>query len=82
MSTLCCLLYSHTEFERLGISDQPLHEGSSQSAFPANTNILYIGLSTVRSAVEAAIAAGGGDVLPGLIFNLKKKVIGRQHVYI
>lgn len=62
------------EFERLGISDQPLHEGSSQSAFPANTNILYVGLGAVRAAVDAAIAAGGGEVLPGLIFNLKKKV--------
>jgi hypothetical protein len=28
----------------------------------------------VGAAVEAAIAAGGGDVLPGRIFNLKKKV--------
>jgi hypothetical protein len=27
--------------------------------------------------VDAAIAAGGGEVLPGLIFNLKKKV-GRE----
>jgi hypothetical protein len=65
-----------TEFERLGINDQPLHEGSDHSAFPANTNILYVGLGAVRAAVEAAIAAGGGDVLPGLIFNLKKKVGG------
>jgi hypothetical protein len=67
-SSLCA------EFERLGIRDQPLHEGSSQSAFPANTNILYVGLGAVRAAVDAAIAGGGGDVLPGLIFNLKKKV--------
>lgn len=67
-------LHIPPEFERLGISDQPLHEGSSQSAFPANTNILYVGLAAVRAAVDAAIAAGGGEVLPGLIFNLKKKV--------
>ena len=66
----------YTEFERLGISDQPLAEGSSHSAFPANTNILYVGLQAVRQAVEAAVAAGGSDVLPGLIFNLKKKVGG------
>jgi hypothetical protein len=70
------------EFERLGISDQPLHEGSSQSAFPANTNILYVGLGAVRSAVEKAIAAGGGEVLPGLIFNLKKKVRRVPHYVI
>lgn len=70
-----------TEFERLGISDQPLHEGSSQSAFPANTNILYVGLGAVRAAVESAIAAGGGEVLPGLIFNLKKKVGRKIYIY-
>eukprot|EP00879_Flechtneria_rotunda_P005108 GHRR01005389.1.p1 GENE.GHRR01005389.1~~GHRR01005389.1.p1 ORF type:complete len:883 (+),score=260.17 GHRR01005389.1:598-3246(+) len=64
----------YTEFERLGITDQPMHEGSSHSAFPANTNILYVGLAAARAAVEKAIAAGGGDVLPSLIFNLKKKV--------
>ncbi|KAF8056255.1 UGP3 [Scenedesmus sp. PABB004] len=64
----------YTEFERLGITDQPLHEGSQHSAFPANTNILYAGLSAVRGAVADAIAAGGDSVLPGLIFNLKKKV--------
>ncbi|WIA22182.1 hypothetical protein OEZ85_004516 [Tetradesmus obliquus] len=64
----------YTEFERLGITDQPMHEGSSHSAFPANTNILYVGLAAARAAVEAAVAAGGGEVMPGLIFNLKKKV--------
>lgn len=66
--------HTHTEFERLGISDQPMHEGSAHSAFPANTNILYVGLAAARAAVSAAIAAGGGEVLPGLIFNLKKQV--------
>ncbi|KAF6262593.1 nucleotide-diphospho-sugar transferase [Scenedesmus sp. NREL 46B-D3] len=64
----------YTEFERLGITDQPMHEGSNHSAFPANTNILYVGLAAARAAVEAAVAAGGGEVMPGLIFNLKKKV--------
>jgi hypothetical protein len=64
----------YTEFERLGITDQPKDEGSNHSAFPANTNILYVGLAAARAAVESAIAAGGEEVLPGLIFNLKKKV--------
>eukprot|EP00775_Hariotina_reticulata_P001593 gene1593-1933_t len=63
----------YTEFERLGITDQPKDEGSNHSAFPANTNILYVGLAAARAAVESAIAAGGEEVLPGLIFNLKKK---------
>jgi UTP---glucose-1-phosphate uridylyltransferase len=64
----------YTEFEKLGMSDVPLEAGSATSAFPANTNILYVGLEAARRAVDAAVAAGGSDVLPGLIFNLKKKV--------
>jgi hypothetical protein len=64
----------YTEFEKLGMSDVPLEEGSATSAFPANTNILYVGLEAAQTAVERAVQAGGSDVLPGLIFNLKKKV--------
>lgn len=33
----------YTEFERLGISDVPTEVGGSESCFPANTNILYVG---------------------------------------
>lgn len=33
----------YTEFERLGISDVPTEAGGSESCFPANTNILYVG---------------------------------------
>ncbi|GBF98740.1 nucleotide-diphospho-sugar transferase [Raphidocelis subcapitata] len=64
----------YTEFERLGIADVPADGGGGQSAFPANTNILYVGLDAAAARVDAAVAAGGGEVLPGLIFNLKKKV--------
>ena len=64
----------YTEFERLGIADVAVDEASNTSVFPANTNILYVGLDAAREKVEAAVAAGGGDVLPGLIFNMKKKV--------
>lgn len=63
----------YTEFERLGVSDVAA-EGSEHSVFPANTNILYVGLAAVRAAVEAAMRAGGRNLMPGLIFNLKKKV--------
>jgi hypothetical protein len=31
-------------------------------------------LAAARAAVEAAVAAGGGEVMPELIFNPKKKV--------
>lgn len=33
----------YTEFQRLGIKDQAVREGSNESAYPANTNILYVG---------------------------------------
>lgn len=33
----------YTEFQKLGILDQAVEEGSNESAFPANTNILYVG---------------------------------------
>ena len=50
----------YTEFERLGILDQPL-EGASGSAqlsvFPANTNVLYVGLQAAEAIVQKV---GGG----------------------
>lgn len=33
----------YTEFDRLGVADECL-EGSQYSRYPANTNVLYIGL--------------------------------------
>ena len=45
----------YTEFDRLGITDQPL-EGASGAAqlsvFPANTNVLYIGLKAAEDIVQ------------------------------
>lgn len=40
----------YTEFERLGIVDSSVDEASNHSVFPANTNVLYVGLpvSTAR----------------------------------
>lgn len=34
----------YTEFERLGFADQAVGNGSTLSKFPANTNVLFIGL--------------------------------------
>lgn len=34
----------YTEFDRLGVADECL-EGSQYSRYPANTNVLYIGLA-------------------------------------
>ncbi|GAX76097.1 hypothetical protein CEUSTIGMA_g3540.t1 [Chlamydomonas eustigma] len=68
----------YTEFDRLGITDQPVegaHDAAQLSAFPANTNVLYVGLTAARDVVERAIATRSSDqLMPGLIFNLKKKV--------
>ncbi|KAK9833071.1 hypothetical protein WJX74_006343 [Apatococcus lobatus] len=61
----------YTEFERLGVTDQPA-EGSQFSRFPANTNVLYIGLKAAELAVKAGVASGGGAALPGLMMNLNK----------
>lgn len=38
-----CIEY--TEFDRLGIEDVPLELGSTSSAFPANTNVIYAQLA-------------------------------------
>ncbi|GFR51311.1 hypothetical protein Agub_g13676 [Astrephomene gubernaculifera] len=66
----------YTEFERLGLSDEAVPGSSgTTSVFPANTNVLFVGLMGARKIVEQAISRGdGAQLLPGLIFNLNKKV--------
>ena len=65
----------YTEFERLGIKDQPAKEGSNYSLFPANTNVLFVGLKPVEKALHIGIASGSASaVLPGLILNTKKEI--------
>ncbi|GIL54243.1 hypothetical protein Vafri_9817 [Volvox africanus] len=65
----------YTEFERLGLNDEAVSANSKTSVFPANTNVLYVGLYGAKKIVaEAVTKADGGQLLPGLIFNLNKKV--------
>eukprot|EP00892_Ulva_mutabilis_P001452 jgi/Ulvmu1/11307/UM074_0022.1 len=65
----------YTEFQRLGIADVATEEGGAESCFPANTNILYVGLAAAAGAIQHGIASGeGGPSLPGMIFNLSKQV--------
>ncbi|KXZ49515.1 hypothetical protein GPECTOR_21g741 [Gonium pectorale] len=65
----------YTEFEKLGLNDEAVAAGSKTSVFPANTNVLFVGLPGARRVVADAIARGDGEqLLPGLIFNLNKKV--------
>ncbi len=47
----------YTEFERLGVPDEAA-AGSALSRFPANTNVLYVGLQA-RALRKRAPAAGG-----------------------
>ncbi|KAA6420439.1 MAG: low photochemical bleaching 1 [Trebouxia sp. A1-2] len=63
----------YTEFEKQGICDVPAAPGSQYSCFPANTNVLYVGLKAAELAVRAGVEAGGGAALPGMILNTSKK---------
>ena len=55
----------YTEFDRLGITDQPLEgvSGAAQlSVFPANTNVLYVGLQAAEALVQSVRSClAGGD---------------------
>ncbi|GLC45555.1 hypothetical protein PLESTB_001205700 [Pleodorina starrii] len=65
----------YTEFERLGLSDEAVSANSKTSVFPANTNVLFVGLYGAKRIVAEAVSKGDGEqLLPGLIFNLNKKV--------
>lgn len=65
----------YTEFEKLGLSDEAVSAGSKTSVFPANTNVLYVGMRAAQRVVAEAISRRDGEqLLPGLIFNLNKKV--------
>ncbi|GIL74006.1 hypothetical protein Vretimale_5061 [Volvox reticuliferus] len=65
----------YTEFERLGLNDEAVSANSKTSVFPANTNVLYVGLYGAKKIVAEAVGKGDGEqLLPGLIFNLNKKV--------
>ena len=58
----------YTVLEQHGIDDTPVDEGSDESAFPANTNVLYIGLSKIR---EGLLSSPRG-AFPGMLVNLSK----------
>lgn len=65
----------YTEFERLGVADASVDDASPYSVFPANTNVLYVGLPAVERTVRASMAAGSTEaVLPGMILNTSKRV--------
>jgi hypothetical protein len=71
----------YTEFERLGIEDKGHSKNSEHSAFPANTNVLFLGLPKIEAKIKQGVALGTTDaVLPGMILNLKKESVHRDVV--
>lgn len=44
----------YTEFEKQGICDVPAAAGSQYSCFPANTNVLYVGLKVLFHTMLSA----------------------------
>ena len=44
----------YTEFDRLGVADECL-EGSQYSRYPANTNVLYIGLEVTLTCAQRTV---------------------------
>ena len=53
----------YTEFERLGMADSSIDEASTQSVFPANTNVLYVGLQvSARGQGRLPRATCGAEV--------------------
>lgn len=61
---LGCVEY--TDFAKHGIEDVPDRPGSPYSAFPANTNLLFVDIDVVEEAA-------GKNPIPGMLINLKTK---------
>jgi hypothetical protein len=55
----------YCDFDKFGIEDCPLVEGSPYSRFSSNTNLLFVDLEAISKAVELS-------PFPGLLINLKK----------
>ena len=76
----CVSNIEYTEFDRLGIQDVCAASSAGQgdretSAFPANTNILYIGLDAIERKVRQGANngyLGAHIILPGMLINLSK----------
>ncbi len=56
----------YTDFAKKGIADQPFKEGSKYSQFPANTNILFADITSIKKALKST-------PFPGMTINLKHK---------
>ncbi|KAG8390128.1 hypothetical protein BUALT_Bualt01G0051300 [Buddleja alternifolia] len=65
---LSCIEY--TEFDKFGITAGPRSPSSLQAEFPANTNILYVDLSSA----ELIGSSKNENSLPGMVLNVKKPI--------
>lgn len=57
----------YTDFQAKGIQDVPEDVGSSFSAYPANTNILFADIEAIEALVKKV-------AVPGMLINMKNKV--------
>jgi hypothetical protein len=57
----------YTEFVKKGIDDEPEHENSKFSKFPANTNLLFVDINEAEKAIEK-------NPVPGLLINMKSSL--------
>ena len=55
----------YTDFAQKGLEDKPEEPGSPYSKFPANTNILFVDLQAIETALSE-------DSFPGTIINMKR----------
>jgi len=62
----CITNIEYMDLEKKGIADAPSELGTPYSAFPANTNILYADILSIKKAIE-------GNPNPGMIINMKTK---------
>lgn len=60
----------YTEFNKFGITVDPLSPNSLQAEFPANTNILYVDLPSA----ELIGSSKDESSLPGMVLNVKKPI--------
>ncbi|CAN4102407.1 unnamed protein product [Withania somnifera] len=65
---ISCIEY--TEFDKFGMTDNPLSSYSLQDEFPANTNILYVDLPSA----ELVASSNDETSLPGMVLNVKKAI--------
>ena len=61
----------YTEMARLGLDDKPSDTNGNESAYPANTNVLFIGLKQIRQTLLSSSRAA----FPGMLINLTKPVL-------